>query len=225
MPPIHTLTQKMTVGELLKLRYVMQLPCVCLLQGEWVEEGWRGRLASRSPFQEACRSSYSSTQWVCLSSCSVSFSPVAPSNLYLLAFSGAFPISVPYLPFVFQAIFSFCVCLWFWPNPVFWSHSCTGQGNYKGHKTVGPCQAPPHYFHHHPQSPAYVSRGGGFSRVGTITLHTKINSKAVCLLSLNLECFNWLNQYLLSTQDSLLNTTDCYYSTYYCEEGTIRFVS
>ncbi|TMS07721.1 Vacuolar protein sorting-associated protein 53-like protein [Larimichthys crocea] len=32
----------------------------------------------------------------------------------------------------------------------------TGQGDYKGHKAVGPRQAPPHYIHHHPQPPAYV---------------------------------------------------------------------
>lgn len=45
---------------------------------------------------------------------------------------------------------------------------CTGQRDYEGHKAVGPCQAPPHYIHHHPQPPAYVSRGCWLFRVGTI---------------------------------------------------------
>lgn len=62
-----------------------------------------------------------------------------------------------------------------------------GQRDYQRHKAVGPCKAPPHHIHHHPQPPAYVSRGGRLVRVRTFNWSDQTNVNPTCSKQWN--CF------------------------------------
>lgn len=55
--------------------------------------------------------------------------------------------------------------------------SRTGQGDNEGHKAVGPCQAPPHYFHHHPEPPAHAGGGCRLFRVGILKSRNRNTQK------------------------------------------------
>lgn len=88
-----------------------------------------------------------------------------------------------------QHSFAWFLFSFFWIFP-------PGQRDNAGHKAAGPCEAPPHHIHHHPEPPAHASRGGWFVRVRTLTVNSeRRNVKPTCpkqwsCLKLNRMCFS-----------------------------------
>lgn len=94
--------------------------------------------------------------------------------------------------------------------------SRTGQGDNEGHKAVGPCQAPPHYFHHHPEPPAHAGGGCRLFRVGILKSRNRNTQKVphrdnewFSVWSAPMRWYSWVYY-------SVISGAENFFLTFYC---------